>query len=74
MKYSENGDSITIEMSRSDYDMMLVMLGMAAGVASRDTHKKNLWQFMDFVNRLNAGNPRFIPYEIPEEYKPHVSD
>ena len=66
MKYTENGDTITIQMSRLDYDTLLVMLGMATGVASRDAL---MWRCIDFVNRLNAGNPRFIPYEIPEEFK-----
>ncbi len=72
MTYSEKDGTITIEMSRSDYDMLLVILGRGAGVASRDSHKKNLWQFMDFVNRLNNGNPHWIPYEIPYEYKPRA--
>jgi len=69
MKYTEHGDTITLEMSRDDYEGLLLMLGFAAGAASRKGELHTYWRWIDFVNRLNDGNPRFTPYEIPEEFK-----
>jgi hypothetical protein len=67
---SEKGETITLEISRSAYDHLLIMMGMAAGKAHRDPDKTLFWSWIDLVNRLNAGNQRFIPYEIPEEFQP----
>ena len=69
MKYTENGDTVTLEMTRGEYEHLLLATGIATGVASRDTDKKTFWEWIDFANRLNTGNPRYIPYEIPDEFK-----
>lgn len=69
MTYSENGDTITIEMSRDDYELLLLLLGIATGSCSRNPNRDMFWNSVDFVNRLNAANPRFTPYEIPEEFR-----
>ena len=66
MKYTEKGDTITLEMSRGDYENLLLAMGIAAGAAS---DKKAFWTWIQFANRLCAGNPHFIQYEIPEEFK-----
>ena len=66
MKYTEKDDTITLEMSRGDYNHLLLALGMAAGLAS---DKPTFWKWIEFTNRLNAGNPHFTPYEIPDEFK-----
>jgi hypothetical protein len=66
MKYTEKGDTVTLEMSRADYGNLLLSIGIAAGTAS---DKKAFWGWMQFVNELNTGNPQFRPYEIPEEFK-----
>ena len=66
MSYSEKGDVITLEMSRADYNQLLIAMGMAAGLASE---RKFFWHWIDFANRMNTGNPHFIPYEIPEEFR-----
>ena len=49
-------------MSRADYNQLLIAMEMVAALASE---KKVLWHWIDFANRLNSGNPHFIPYEIP---------
>jgi len=67
--YTENGDTVTLEMTRDDYDHLLLMLGAAAGRASQDRDKTTLWRYLDFTNRLLAGSPRFRPYRIPDEFK-----
>jgi len=69
MKLTENGDNVTLEMSRGDWDNLLVAVGIAAGVSSHDADKTAFWNWIDFANRLNATNPRFRQYEVPEEFK-----
>jgi|KBSMisStandDraft_5_1062788.scaffolds.fasta_scaffold82830_6 hypothetical protein len=72
MTYSAEGDKITIEMSRDDYDLLTIMLGSALGSAFGD--KRLFYAWVDFANRLNAGNPRWAPYEIPAEFQPNHAD
>ena len=72
MKYTENSDTITLKMSRNDYDQLILILGYATGMASRTGDKWTFYAWIDFVNRLNTGNPHFLPYEIPEEFKAHA--
>jgi len=69
MKLTEKGDTVTLEMSRGDWENLLTATGIAAGVAAQDTDKKVFWHWIDFANRLNATNPRFAQYEVPEEFK-----
>jgi len=44
---------------------------VAIGAASRDDHPV-FYHWIDFVNRMNTGNPRFRPYEIPAEFQTHA--
>lgn len=67
MKYTENGDSITLEMSRAEYGNVLIAMGIAAGSA---TDRKAFWAWLEFLNELNEGNPQFVRYAIPEEFRP----
>jgi len=67
--YREDGDTITLEMNRADYDVLLVMFGAATGRASQNRDKTTFWHWLDFTNRLLAGSPRFRPYQIPEEFQ-----
>ena len=65
MKYTEKGDRVTLEMTRDDFGRLLQMMGAAVGTASRnDPDLAAAW--LEFVNRLNDGNPNFAPYEIPK--------
>jgi hypothetical protein len=68
MKYTENGDTITLEMDREDYLLLLFLLGIAVG-KNGGTDPARFWEWVDFVNRINTGNPNFLPYTIPDEYK-----
>jgi hypothetical protein len=72
MKLTQIGDTITLEMTRGDWENLLVAVGIAAGVSSRDPDKTLFWHWIEFSNRLNATNPRFTQYEVPEEFKPHA--
>jgi hypothetical protein len=45
MKFTENGDTVTLEMTRAEYAHLLVATGIAAGAAS---DKKAFWGWMEF--------------------------
>ncbi len=70
MKYIENGETVTLEMTRDDYGNLLIALGIAT-CSARD--EKTQWAWIRFINELNAGNPSFTPYEIPEEFQTPVN-
>ena len=69
MTYTEQGDRVTLEMTREDFDWLLIMLGMALRSAMRDGDKQRFYSWLRFANELNNNNPNFTPYEIPEEYR-----
>ena len=60
-------DRVVIDMSRDDFDMLLLVLGLAAGGQFDD--RVFFWRVMKLANTINEGNPRYTPYEIPEEYR-----
>lgn len=62
------GDEIVLRLSVDDYDRLLIMMGFATGAAfKKDVHMA--YQFVDLVNRINRGNPKFRPYAIPKEFQ-----
>ena len=67
--YTEQGDQVRLEMSRSEYSTLVFALGMAAGASRKDGDNRIFWNLIDLMNRINAGNPHFTPYEIPEEFR-----
>ena len=67
MTYSRIGDKVTLEMPPQDYDLLMMSLGYAMGITLQDPI--TAYCILDLVNRMNAGNPSFIPYEIPEQYR-----
>ena len=67
MKYTENGDTITITMSWQDYDELIFLLGLATAAAEPDSAV--FWRRIDFVNRMNDGNPRWTPYAVPRVFQ-----
>lgn len=68
MTHTRKGDTVTLEMTVDDWENLLLMIGSAAG--SVYNHDKVLfWHWIRFANEINQGNPRFTPYEIPEEFQ-----
>jgi hypothetical protein len=67
MSYSEKDGQVILTMSREDYDWLLMALGMATGLAARDSCDVTPW--LDVVNRLNSGNPNYTPYQVEAEKK-----
>lgn len=67
MSYSEDKarDEVVLRMTRQDYEnRFLPALGLATGaLLSRGGECRD---FLEFVNRVNAGNPKYTPYKIRE--------
>lgn len=66
--FRSEGDQITITMSREDWELLHLMVGMACSDAAAQPF---FWDWIAFINRLNEGNPDFTPYEIPSKQVPH---
>lgn len=62
--YLEIGDKVQLTMTREDFESLLMRLGGSARGDIADFHRT-----LALVNRLNVGNKRFTPYEVPEEYR-----
>lgn len=58
MKLTEKGDTVTLEITRGDWQNLLAAVGIAAGLAAQDTDKEMFRHWIDFANRLNAANPK----------------
>lgn len=69
MTYTQQGDRVTLEMTRDDYERLLIIIGFACGAAMRDRDDVPLYSWLQFTNELNAGNPKFRQYEIPERFR-----
>ncbi len=63
----ENGQ-ITLVMSEANYCRILLALGMVTGLAHRVGEIQEFYGVLRLTNDLNAGNPQYTPYEIPEEH------
>jgi hypothetical protein len=57
---------IDVQLSRDEYDAMLLMCGFACGAASQLQERGMLKSFVHLTNRLNEWNPNFKAYEIPK--------
>jgi hypothetical protein len=84
MTYTEKADRVTLEMSREEFARLMYELGfgLSAAINERSTYevhtgfglsaaitgKTQLFRHLRLVNQLNAGNPHFQPYEIPENF------
>lgn len=69
MTYKRVGEHITLEMRPSDYEKLLCILGLAMGAVRRmGWPRDTFYRILEFLNELNATNPEYTPYEIPEQY------
>lgn len=57
-----DGDQIVLSMSQADWQLLIFLLGAATGRISTDPGI--LRECLALVNRLNEGNPNFIPYDL----------
>lgn len=65
-KLNSDGD-VEITLSPSDYQYLTMCLGMVVGAAAKDNDQYAAYSALALANRVNAGNPEWTPYEIPEE-------
>lgn len=70
MSYREENGQIVLTMSREDYDVVLLRLGMAAGLAMSRYGAEHLNRHLATLNRLNEGNPNYTPYALPTDKPP----
>jgi len=60
------GDRVSLDMTRDQYDSLMTMLGFALGAVMAQMDDRELfYSWLRFHNELNNGRPDFIPYEIP---------
>lgn len=75
MSYSEENDQVVLRMSVEDYERVLMICGIAAGLSVRTG--RNLMftesQIADLLNRLNEGNPNYTPYAAFAERESHMA-
>ncbi|MGH9665554.1 MAG: hypothetical protein ACRD9L_14105 [Bryobacteraceae bacterium] len=58
-------DKLTIELSRDEFELLLLALGIAAGSAAASPALfKDL---LRLANAVNRNNPAWRPYEVPAE-------
>lgn len=61
MSFTKSHDGVIITLSDEDFDLLLMMMGYVTGM-EKDKGLQNL--FIGLVNRVNEGNPDFVPYKI----------
>lgn len=62
MSYREENGQVVLTMSRDEYCELLFALGMLFAEKLRSGHAPTA--VLDFMNRLNEGNPNYTPYEV----------
>jgi hypothetical protein len=61
--FTKTSEGVRVDLTRDEFDKLLVALGIATGALSRigDT----IW-LVKLINAVNDGNPDFVPYEVNE--------
>jgi hypothetical protein len=54
------------ELNQDDYDLLLIALGMATGVAAREGNAALANRVLRLANTINADNPNWTPYAVEE--------
>ena len=72
MTYNRDGEKITLAMTSDEYLQLLLILGYALGARYAEGDRDGFYKWIAFVNSLNAENPHFTPYEIPDAYREEI--
>lgn len=66
MSYREEGDQVILTMSREDYNKLLMTFALATmrGIEYRGDFPKAVESTLSLMNRLNEGNPDYLPYQV----------
>jgi hypothetical protein len=60
--YARDGDTVTLTMTLDDFQTLLICIGLAAGAMGEPG--KPARGLIGLANRLNVGNPQFVPYDL----------
>jgi hypothetical protein len=61
MSYSEENGQVVLTMSREDFSKLLIYAGIATAQFVNKT------PLLEWMNRLNQGNPNYTPYQGPQQ-------
>jgi hypothetical protein len=64
MSYREENGQVVLTMSRPDYEHVLMIFGMATGIALTQETIFGVEAILRLLNTLNEGNPNYTPYEV----------
>ncbi|MGA9668404.1 MAG: hypothetical protein WBQ94_04305 [Terracidiphilus sp.] len=56
-----------IDLEREDFETPLMMMGMALGLAARARDEAMAARYIRVANAVNANNPNWTPYEVPDD-------
>jgi hypothetical protein len=67
MGYQRDGDTVTLTITRQQFELIILALGMATGASDReyrdpDARAKYLDPWLALANAINRGNPDWRPY------------
>jgi len=62
-----NEETITITLTRDEFDLFMLLMGEATGSAMRQGNGARVCSYLGLANSVNKDNPRWIPYQIPDE-------
>lgn len=63
--YSEKGNEVTITISQTDAIFMTLLLGI--GIRSYADSPRVIEDCLRLMDRINDGNPRWLPYYPPSK-------
>jgi hypothetical protein len=69
MSYSEENGQVVLRMSREDYNVIMMALGVFTAPVLAGQIGNRLNDVLKFLNRLNDGNPNYTPYQVPSPSK-----
>jgi hypothetical protein len=53
-----------VELDRDDFDLLLLAVGMATGIAIKNGDRRMANCLMRFANHVNRHNLNWVPYEV----------
>ena len=60
-----SGDDVKINLTRDEFEALLIMMGMAMGTAVKMGNVSMMVSFLKIANAVNRDNPNWHQYEIP---------
>lgn len=67
MNFKRENGLVHVTLKNQEFDLLLMGIGMAAGLVSLEGNKPLFRQLTRLANAVNDGNPDFNPYDVPPE-------